>query len=87
MLNQFVLIGRLKNITENEIELKVKKAYKDENEEYKEYTLKISISNMFQNLKDNIEIDCVVGVKGRIEENNELVAERVTFLSGKNETE
>ena len=87
MLNQFVLIGRLKNITENEIELKVKKVYKDENEEYKEYTLKISISNMFQNLKDNIEIGCVIGVKGCIEENNELVAERVTFLSGKNETE
>lgn len=85
MLNQFVLIGRLKNITENKIELKVKKVYKDENEEYKEYILKINISNIFQNLKDNIEIDCIIGVKGRIEENNELVAEKITFLSGKNE--
>ena len=81
MLNQFVLVGRVKSITEKEIELKVNKIYKNKKDEYEEYIVKVSINNIYKNMKDYVDINCVVGVKGRIEESNELVAEKITFLS------
>ena len=89
MLNQVILVGDLLEKNKNKFYLKVQRPYKNANGEYGEDIIEISSTVWLQEnevFKD-IEIGTKVAVKGYIETKNKLVAERVTFLSGKNETE
>ena len=97
MLNQLVLVGRLK-----EMEI-------IESEEGKKYNIVIAVPRSFKNAEGEYETDFIpiklfgsiaentfeyckkgdlVGIKGRVEANNNginIIAEKITFLSSKKE--
>lgn len=82
MLNMFTLVGRLGAMSCDTIELKVQGSEKNENNEYPTYTLFIMVgANIINNMKDYCHNGDLVGVKGKILDNNKLVGEKVTFLS------
>ena len=88
MLNNFMLVGKINNIDLEDdkyvLTLKVLRGYKNENGEYEEDLITIQVCN---SLSDALNEYCsngdTVGVKGRIQSSNILVAEKITFLSNK----
>lgn len=72
MLNQFVIIGKLKDITDNTL-------YIYNNDEI--ITIIIDNNDMAKNVISYIKNGDSLGVKGKIANNNTLIAERITFLS------
>jgi single-strand DNA-binding protein len=96
MLNQIVLVGRIVKdpvIEEMEdkkycnITLAVPRSYKNENGEYDTDFIPITLWNgIAQNTTEYCKKGDLVGVKGRIQakENDiEIIAEKLTFLSSK----
>lgn len=96
MLNQIVLVGRLVKdpvIEEMEdrkycrITIAVPRSYKNENGEYDTDFIPITLWNgIAQNTLEYCKKGDLIGIKGRIQakENNiEIVAEKLTFLSNK----
>lgn len=99
MLNQLVLVGRLVDkpiVKETEdgrkvsyIKIAVPRNYKNADGEFDTDIIPITLWN---GIAENTENYCnkgdLIGVKGRVEENEEniiLVAEKITFLSSKKE--
>ena len=100
MLNQTVLVGRLVDdpiIEEIEdrkyyrITIAVPRSYKNADGEYDTDFIPITLwKGIAQNTLEYCKKGDLVGIKGRIqaEDNNiEIVAERITFLSSKKENE
>lgn len=95
MLNQLILVGRVKNIEELDNELKVilsvTRTYKNVDGEYEVDNIPCILwNNIATNIKEYCNIGDVVGIKGRIQEkegNIQLIAEKVTFLSNKKKEE
>lgn len=98
MLNQIILVGKIVNKTKlgedmndkktMELTIAVPRTFKNENGEYDTDLINIVVYGIIaENANDNIEIGCIVGVKGRIArlENEVLhiVAEKITYLSSK----
>ena len=95
MLNQIVLVGRLtKNpiieegeIKRTNIELAVLRSFKNENGEYEtDFIPVVLLGNIGNATCEYCRQGDLIGIKGRIQtnENNiEIVAEKVTFLSSK----
>ena len=100
MLNQMIMIGRLTNdveiekVGENEIAkitVAVPRSFKNADGEY---DTDFITCNIFQPIAGNIKEYCkkgdILGIKGRIQSNEEkmeIIAEKVTFLSSKKESE
>lgn len=98
MLNQIVLVGRLvqdPEIKELEkvgyITLAVSRSYKNRNGEYDTDLIPVTL---FKGIAENTKAYCkkgdMVGVRGRIECENgkiNLIAEKVSFLSSRKESE
>lgn len=98
MLNQIVLVGRLvqdPEIKELEkvgyITLAVSRSYKNANGEYDTDLIPVTL---FKGIAENTKAYCkkgdMVGVRGRIECENgkiNLIAEKVSFLSSRKESE
>lgn len=90
MLNNFMVVGRINNIDLEDdkctLAMKVTRSYKNENGEYEEDLINIQV---FDNLSNTLNEYCktgdLVGVKGRIQNSNALIAEKITFLSSKKE--
>lgn len=83
MLNQIVLVGRLKYIGLDFIELAVNK--KDNPEEYDIIPVTLS-ENIVDNVKNYCTLEDVVGIKGNISNKDGrliIVANKVTFLSSR----
>lgn len=86
MLNNFVVVGRINNIDLEEnkcmLTLKVPRSFKNKDGEYEEDLITVQV---FNNLSDTLNEYCktgdLVGVKGRIQNSNVLIAEKITFLS------
>lgn len=94
MLNQVVIVGRVDYIINNELKLSCNKPFKNENGEYETDYVYITITNsLANNITEYLKKGNIVGVKGRItsseEEDyiNEIVAEKITFLSSKKNEE
>ena len=91
MLNQLVLVGRIKEIKEDKnIVLAVSRAYKNKDGAYETDLIPIVLSDkLFENAKEFYQVNDIIGVKGRLEtkDNNIIIiATRLTFLSsGKSE--
>ena len=90
MLNQFIIVGRIDTINKEDdktlLIIKVPRSYKNENGEYESDTIKIQVyNNISEALNDYCKHGDIVGVKGRIQEDNILIAEKVSFLSSKSE--
>lgn len=99
MLNQIILVGRLykgveieeeKNRKVSTITLVAPRSYKNEEGIYESDFIKIKVyDNMAENIKDYCAKGDILGIKGRIqseeEENTkmEIIAEKVTFLSSR----
>lgn len=91
MLNNVMIVGRLKEIIKEEdkceIKLAVTRSYKNSNGEY---DIDIIPCTLWNGIAENICEYCkkgdIVGVKGRLQSVNDNVfvtAEKVTFLSSK----
>jgi len=86
MLNNFVVVGRINNIDLEEnkcmLTLKVPRSFKNKDGEYEDDLITVQV---FNNLSDTLNEYCktgdLVGVKGRIQNSNVLIAEKITFLS------
>lgn len=87
MLNQIVVVGRVININENEIEISVLRSYKNEKGEYEEDKIKCQIwGGIKEQCKEYMNKMDVVGIKGRLQTEDDkliVVAEKVTVLSSK----
>ena len=91
MLNQMVLVGKVKEIKKQKektiIKLGVTRSYKNSEGIYETDIISINVNN---NIADNFNKYCtigdVIGIKGHIETKNNrmvLIADRLTFLSSK----
>lgn len=101
MLNQIILIGRLTHDLEiNELEngvktcvitLDVPRSIKNENGEYETNFIPITLSGTIaENTVEYCKKGDVMGIKGRVQSNDdqiEIIAEKVTFLSSGNNEE
>ena len=86
MLNQIVLVGRIKEIEDTYMIVAISRAYKNANGEYDVDLVKINMSdNIAKNVKDYCEKGNLVGIKGKVETNDEgniiIIAEKISFLS------
>lgn len=81
MLNQLMLVGRIKRINKELKTIEVEVTASD-----KKHTLLIDTNNLDQ-VYDYLELDTVVGVKGHLEEPQRIVADKVSFLSSKRKEE
>lgn len=98
MLNQVVLVGRLVkdpelNETEDKekrgiITLAIPRSYKNAEGEYDTDYIKCFLWNgVAENTKEYCHKGDMVGVRGRLEDKNIVIAEKLTFLSSKKKEE
>lgn len=97
MLNQVVLVGRIKEFKENKkgtnIVLTVHQSFKNSNGEYDNNFIEARLlGTIGESTKEYCKANDIIGVKGRLqklESDSELVivAEKVTFLSSRKEDE
>ena len=89
-MNQFVIVGRVQDFKkeQNTIIVEVPRNYKNENGEYEKDLITIKTTEkLFNNTFEYCNINDCIGVKGRIQNNNTLIAEKVSFLSTRKENE
>ena len=89
MLNQCVLVGRLKEWkADNMLTIAIPRSYKNEDGEYDTDFIDITIDGKIQeSTKEYCHKGDILGVKARIESGNKLIAEKVTFLSSRSKNE
>ena len=100
MLNQIILVGRMKEIKKNETEsgkkmitltLAVPRNFKNMNGEYEtDFIPCILWNDIVKNAEEYLKPGDVIGIKGRIQmykNNIEVICEKLTFLSSKKEGE
>ena len=84
MLNQVVLVGRIKDLTRNNLVLTMTKSYKNMYGEYGKFDVNIEVSeSISKQVSECCKINDMVGVRGCIGEENSIIADKVTFLSSK----
>lgn len=84
MLNQVVLVGRIKDLTKNNLTLTMTKSYKNMYGEYEKFDVNVKLSeNISKQVSEYCKINDMVGVRGCIGEENSIIADKVTFLSNK----
>ena len=83
-MNNFVIVGRYKTIKGDYFIITVNRPFKNEDGEYESYDLKIfSSENIINNMLEYVETGDVIGIRGRIEKDDKLFAEKISFLSSK----
>lgn len=88
MLNQIVLVGRIKEFKEvNQIILGVSRSYKNEQGEYEVDDITINYSDdTYNSIKEYCQITDMIGVKGRVETRDNqmiIINHKTTFLTSK----
>lgn len=87
MLNQVVVVGRIKGIENGAVVLAVPRSFKNAEGEYEtDYIEAKLLKNMMDNVLSYCENGDLVGIKGRLESDLNrmyVIAEKVTFLSSK----
>lgn len=86
MFNMFCVVGKVNNNDLKDdicmLTLRVPRSFKNKDGEYEEDLINIQV---FDNLSNTLTEYCktgdLVGVKGRIQNSNVLIAEKITFLS------
>lgn len=82
MLNQCVLVGRVKELKNNTLILAVSKSFKNEKGVYETDFINITlIGSIINNVNEYCNKGDIVGVKARVETGNKLIAEKITFLT------
>lgn len=84
-MNQFVLVGKIKEINEDKVIISVTRNYKNENGDYETDIIPCYFKGAIsKNTNEYCKIGDTIGVKGRVESlNNEImiVVDKLTFLS------
>ena len=88
MLNQAILVGRVWDMSaENYIIVSIPRSYKNENGEYENDMVKVTLEGTINNnTREYCHKGDIIGVKGRIrvdEDGMKIVGEKVTFLSSR----
>lgn len=88
MLNQIVLVGRIKEFKEdNQIVIGVSRGYKNEQGEYEFDDITINYSDdTYNTIKEYCQLTDMIGVKGRVETKNNqiiIIGDKITFLTNK----
>lgn len=88
MLNQIVLVGRIKEFKEdNQIVIGVSRGYKNEQGEYEVDDITINYSDdTYNSIKEYCQITDMIGVKGRVETRDNqmiIINHNTTFLTSK----
>lgn len=87
MLNQFVVVGRLKEtLNGREIVLVVNNLEKNKDGEYtnEEITIETGIT-LIEYIEEYCKPGDILGIKGKIKHPNKLFAEKISFLSSRKE--
>lgn len=85
MLNNYVIVGKIYDISNTGVKIKVVNSFKNEFGEYESSIVNITTSNtILDKIKEYCNIDDIVGVKGYVGDDNKLIADKVTFLSSQN---
>ena len=88
MLNQLVIMGRIKSMEGNKIILSIQKQFKNKDGEYDNDIIELNISDeMAKNIEEHLKEGDLLGIKGKIETGNKIVIEKLTFLSSKESIE
>jgi len=90
LLNQFMVVGRIDSIDKEDnkciLRLRIPRNYKNENGEYDNDIIKIQV---FDSLSNKVSEYCkendLAGIKGMIQSDNVLLAEKISFLGSKSE--
>lgn len=88
MFNMFCVVGKVDNIDLKDdismLTLRVPRSFKNKDGEYEEDLITIQVfSNLSSTLNEYSNNGDTVGVKGRIQSSNILVAEKISLLSSK----
>jgi len=87
MLNQVIILGKIKSIEESSMVITVSRSYKDEHGEYGSDDLPVDLSeNMMHNVKEYCSVGDFVSVKGSLRNvHNHVIinGEKLTFLASK----
>lgn len=91
MLNQIVLVGRIKYVEDTYAMVSVPRSFKNENGEYENDLIPVLIGEqLIGNVKEYCGEGDIVGVKGKIESldgNLKIRAEKISFLTTKSKSE
>lgn len=93
MNNMFTIIGRINRFVNDKVYINCTRQYKNVNGEYLTDIVPVKLfGSIATNVHDYCQVGDLIGIKGRIEQLNDsnriiLVAEKVTFLSSKKESE
>ena len=83
-MNTVFLVGRIKDVKDGVLSLNVSRH--EATEDRPNRIIKITLTN---HIRESVESYCrkgnVIGVKGYVDDNNIIVAEKITFLSSKSE--
>ncbi len=85
-MNYVVLVGRIKELEETNLLLKVNKSFKNENGIYESDLIPCVIKgNIAKATNEHCNIGDVVGIKGTLENKDKLyvLADKISFLSSK----
>ena len=83
MVNSVMLVGRFVKLENDTIVLSIPSNSKNENGEWYAYNISCSISgSLLENTKKYVSVGNIVGIRGHFEDNNMVVVEKITFLSG-----
>lgn len=90
MVNHFILVGRVTEIkpinNSTIITLAIARSYKNNNGFYETDLIKITTNGTIaKKINEYLENGDLVGIRGVIESNNILIAEKISFLSTKKE--
>jgi len=84
MLNQCILVGRIKDFKDETLTLAINRSFKNEKGIYETDMINIEIKGKIaENLKDFCTKGDLVGIRGSIRGGNKIFAEKVTFLGTK----
>ncbi len=89
MLNNFVIVGKISSIKSEEekaiLMVNVPRPYKNVDGNYEDDLIKVLVmKNLSNTLNEYCKTDDVIGIRGKIQGENMLVAEKISFLSSKN---
>lgn len=82
MMNQAILVGRLKEINNNTITIEVTDT------DGKKIKCFIDMSDtILKNVREYVHHDDILGIRCKVGDQNTLIADKVTFLSSRNNEE
>ena len=81
-MNTVVIIGRIVSLEKDNLKIKVNKKQPDEKGNYNYYIVNTKVlGSIRKNVKEYCRKEDVVGIKGYIGKDNDIIVEKVSFLS------